>query len=193
MKISYTLTEEDFLQHQLYLASQSQRIRKKEQRTWKLLSFAFSALGVTLLFTGTASPAGPLSILFAGLTVFFYPAFVKRRYVDHYRNHIRENYQNRVGHPSDIELREDHLFMKDKTGEGKIKLEELEKLVETRHYYFLRLKSGPSIIFPKTQIQDLAAFRKSFEDLSIPILPDMDWEKKFVGLPNFFAKSSAKN
>lgn len=193
MKIRYTLTEEDFLQHQLYLASQSQRIRKKEQSAWKWISFIFTALGVVLILSDTGYPAGPLSVLFGFITVLFYPAYVKRKYVDHYRNFIRENYQNRIGYPADFELKKDHLFLKDKTGEGKVNLDELEKLVETQHHFFLRLKSGVSIIFPLSKTPDKAALLSSFETIGLEIEKDLDWERKFLGLPNLFAKSSAKN
>ena len=193
MKIRYTLTEEDFLQHQLYLASQSPRIRKKEQRAWKWISFAFSALGVLLIISDTGYPAGHVSVLFGFITVLFYPAYVKRKYVDHYRSFIQENYQNRTGYPADIELKEDHLFMKDKTGEGKLNLDELEKLVESQHHFFLRLKTGVSIIFPKDKIKDLASFQQGFQDAHVPIEPELDWERKFLGLPNLFAKSSSQN
>jgi len=83
--------------------------------------------------------------------------------------------------------------MKDKTGEGKVNLDELEKLVETPHHFFLRLKSGVSIIFPKNKISDKTAFLSSFQAIGLEIEEDLDWERKFVGLPNLFAKSSTKN
>ncbi|MDW3646584.1 MAG: hypothetical protein R8P61_05970 [Bacteroidia bacterium] len=192
MKLSYTLSEEDFLQHQLYLASNSQRIRKKEQRAWKLISFIFSLIGVILYLTDTAFPLGPFAILFGFITVLFYPLYVKKHYKDHYKNFIQENYQNRIGFPTEVALHEAFLFMKDKSGEGKIDLSELEYLIEIQQNFFLRLKSGHSLIFPKAQIQDLPAFRKSFQDIDVQVEPDLDWERKFLGLPNLFTKASPK-
>ena len=89
MTLKYTLTEDDYLQHQLYIASKTNRIKKKRRQSWITMVFVFVALTVLLFQTDNILLSfyfGVLSIL----TLIFYPFYLKKHYKKHYQKiHFR--------------------------------------------------------------------------------------------------------
>ena len=123
MTINYKLDKEDFLTYQCFTASKSSRIQKKRKRDLMILvigSILFAGyfyyqqnIAMTIYFIVTA-------VVFA----LFYNRYFKWRYKKHYTNFIDENYQNRIGIESEMEILDDEIFVRDKTGEGKVRIEE---------------------------------------------------------------------
>ena len=96
MTIDYKIDEKDFLTHQLFVASKSDRIKRKRKRSKILLPLIYVAFGLLFLFQDKVS----LTIIFfiIGLLWFLiYPFFERRHYIKHYTGFIKENYQDRLG------------------------------------------------------------------------------------------------
>lgn len=49
MKLSFHLDQNDFLQHQLYVASKSKRVQNKRRSSWLIVSGTFVLLGLLFL------------------------------------------------------------------------------------------------------------------------------------------------
>jgi hypothetical protein len=60
----------------------------------------------------------------------------------------------------------------------KIKNSEFDKMIELKEHYFLRLKSELSLIIPKREIADQETFKKSFSDIDLNYVNDLDWKWK---------------
>ncbi len=175
LQIDYQLEENDFLEFQLFAASQSPLIAKKKRRSWLLLSLASTALTVNFIF----QQGGYLAVYFGVISVIiilFYPRYINRQYKRHYIKHVRENYVNRFGTIEHLEFHDDHLFVKDKIGEGTINVSEVECVDETPNHFFLKVSTGMSIVIPKNGLNNLNEIREEFQRLGIVINNHLDWK-----------------
>ena len=179
MTIEYSLQKEDFLTYQLYTASNSEQVQKKRRRNRLLVPLVYVILAFALYMVESTVLA-IVFLVFAALWLFFYPRYGRRRYEKHFDKFIDEHYQNRLGKTGTISLEEDHILMKDYTGESKIKLEAIEAIDEIQHYYFIRFSSGVSLILPKRRIANLEEVEPAITDLvqklQIPHQVNLDWK-----------------
>lgn len=89
MELHYTLDQNDFLQHQLYLASKSERIKKKRRKSWGMACLA----SLSLCYLFFAMDNNFLMYSFLGFTIFtalFYPLYLRRLYYKHYQKYIAD-------------------------------------------------------------------------------------------------------
>lgn len=179
MIIKYTLNENDFLTHQLLVASKSDRVKKK--RTWGkiLVPISYGVLGLLFLIQDRIELTISFSIL-AILWFFVYPIWDRNRYIRHYRNFIRDNYKDRVGDVVTLELTKDLILATDKASESKILTTELVEILEVPSVILIRLKGGQSFILPKEQISDIEALRSELKELAghlkIKYETDNEWK-----------------
>lgn len=181
MTIDYKIDEIDFLTHQLFVASKSDRIKKKRKRNKVILPLIYIAFGILFLFQDKVS----LAILFyiIGLLWFFiYPIYERRHYVKHYKGFIKENYKDRLGRTATLEFNNEYILAKDSGSESKVLTTELEEMCEIPTTIFLRLKGGHSFILPKDKITDFdkvkARLKEIADHLKIKYNTDEKWEWK---------------
>ena len=75
MKIDYHLDEDDFLTHQLFIASRSPRIQLKRKRSWISVPIVYSIIGILFL---VQEQFGLMFVfVFLGFLVCFYPKWDK--------------------------------------------------------------------------------------------------------------------
>jgi len=151
MTLQYTLDENDFLTHQLYIASKSERIRKIRKRGRLVLSIAYALMALLFYFQGKSS----LMIIFLILALCWFiinPFFERKKYVRHYKKFIAECYKIRIGRMATLTINNECFVTKDDGGESKIIATETEEIVEIPSLFLLRLKSGQSLIIPKNKI-----------------------------------------
>lgn len=142
-----TLNEHDYLAYQLYTASKSPRVKKARLWRWifttttlACVAFLFSDSDDTFLFY--------YFIILTLLSLTLYPFYSRWLYKRHYSKHIKETRKGNFDVSSEIEVNHDHIFTKDKTGEGKFNTSEIDAIEETGEHYFIKLGAG-SIIIPK--------------------------------------------
>jgi len=181
MTIDYKIDETDFLTHQLFVASKSDRIKRKRQRSKIIVPLIYVGLGLLFLFQDKFS----LTIMFfiIGLIWFFiYPLWERRHYIKHYQGFIKENYKDRLGRIATLEFSNDYILAKDNGSESKVLTTELEEICEIPTTIFVRLKGGQSFILPKDKITDFdkvkARLKELANHLKIKYDTDEKWEWK---------------
>ncbi|MBO4233595.1 hypothetical protein FO675_04640 [Riemerella anatipestifer] len=181
MTINYKIDENDFLIHQLFVASKSARIKKKRQRSKVILPLIYIAFGFLFLFQDKVS----LAIIFfiIGLLWFFiYPVWERRYYVKHYKEFIKENYKDRLGRTATLEFNNEFILAKADGSESKVLTTELEEICEIPTTIFVRLKGGQSLILPKDKINDFekvkARIKELADHLKIKYGTDEKWKWK---------------
>ena len=181
MTIDYKIDENDFLTHQLFLASKSYRIKKKRQRSKIIVPLIYFVFGFLFLIESNFS----LIIIFfiIGLLWFFiYPLWERRHYINHYKGFIKENYKNRLGRIATLEFGNDFILAKDNGSESKVLTTELEEISEIPSTIFIRLKSGQSFILPKDKIININIVKTRLKELAnylkINYEIDETWEWK---------------
>jgi hypothetical protein len=181
MKFAYTLDENDFLNHQLYLASKSERIKKNRLKNhfWVVAAF----LSMTLLFY-IKNDKG-LLWYFAGAALIagvFYPLYSRRLYRRHYQKFIRENYSHKIAKEFVLHLDADRLWSKDELSEGSISLSALSEIVEVPTAFYLKTAASVALLLPKNQLSNLSDVRAELESVAkryaIPYQQELTWQWK---------------
>jgi len=181
MKLNYSLDAEDYLNYQLFNASQSKNISNKRKRNRFIPAIVFFVLGIVPRFNLT-EPFTLIYISISVLWIFIYPIWDKRLYINHYKKFINENYQNNFDKNVEVVLSEDKIFMKDGNSESKIDLIELQEINEVSVAFYLKLKSSQSLILPKNkissleEIKDLLNFIKEKYSISYNNFPEWKWK-----------------
>lgn len=159
-----TLTENDYLTFQLYIASKSPRIRRTRLRSWITVTVTFALL--SLLFYNTQNDT--LAIYFGvltGLCLTLYPSYLRWKYKRHYLNIIRETYQHMFGTKAELEFTTDQIITRDRSGEIKINKSELAEINEIADYYFIKSSTGSSLIISKHNSEELETIKSEINSL----------------------------
>lgn len=165
MKVNYALDTKDFVTHQLYLASKSERIKKKRKRNQFIVPLIYVALGLFLLF-GDKTISGIFFFVVALLWFLIYPKWERRRYEKHYKAYVKENFKERFGRLATVEFNNDLIYMKDASSEAKIMTSELEEISEIPTAIIVRFKTGQGLIIPKDKIENINHLRERLQQIA---------------------------
>ena len=168
MILDFELNEQDFLDFQLFTASQSKRINKQKRNNWILLTGGFGILSICFYSKDNIFLAVYFGIaaIMCGL---WYPKYFVWRYKRHYKAFIKENYSYRFGERGHIEIDNQVIVSKNKTGESTLNVSEIEKIDETEKHFFVKIKGGFTLIIPKHTIQNPDEVRAQFEMLGFSV------------------------
>ncbi|MEM6379882.1 MAG: YcxB family protein, partial [Bacteroidota bacterium] len=164
MTLEITLSEQDYVNHQLFIASQSESVIKKRRVGRIVIPIIYLLIGVPFFLWNNNGP-GIFFIIIGILWFFFYPFYSRWKYRRHYQNYIKQYYQPRIGKPGAIELATPFLKTKDETGKAQIKVEQIDQLVELPQHFLIQLKSHQTFIIPKDQVEDQIGFLAFFDEL----------------------------
>ncbi len=180
MTIDYKIDENDFLTHQLFVASKSDRIKKKRKRTKVILPLIYFAFGLLFLYEDKFSLT--ITFFIIGLLWFFiYPLWERQHYINHYKGFIKENYKDRLGKSATLQLNDDFIIARDNGSESKVLTKELEEINEIPLTIFVRLKGGQSFILPKDKIANIDNVKTRLKELAtfLKINYDLDEQWKW--------------
>lgn len=176
MKIEYTLTEEDFLEYQLYITSLSKSITKKRLIARFAVPVLYILISIFFYFYDNNQNAILICIFLGALWLLVYPLYSKYRYKRFYLNYIKKNYKDRLDQVDALKLGNNtYFYVKEQGKEGKVKTTDVAKLIELKNHFFLQMKKEGAIILPKTYILNVEAFKKIITDLNIEYLNETDW------------------
>lgn len=126
-----------------------------------------------------------LTYYFSGagiLTLFLYPLYLRFHYRRHYQKFVAETYKNRFNEIATIKFSADCIEASDKMSETKINNVEIQEIIETGEHIYLRMKSGSSLIIPKSKIESVGDFRTTLYELAgkmnINFLSELKWKWK---------------
>lgn len=181
MTLTYSLTVNDFLQHQLFSASKNARIKNQRITNWLICSATFLLLG--FLFYESGNTLMTWYFLIFGIVFFcFFPLYQKQHYKNHFTKYVVETYKNRFGEITNLTFTDEHIESKDITGESKINLAQIENTTETGNYFYLQIRTGGHLIIPKSGIPDVAMVRHELKifckKLNIKFLEELNWKWK---------------
>ncbi|WP_248722313.1 YcxB family protein [Seonamhaeicola sp. ML3] len=177
MKLEYTLDEDDFIQYHLFVASNSESIKKRRL----IMRFLIPSIYLVFAFLEYSKGKTTLSIIFLVLSIIWfilYPIYTKYRYRKHYIKSVNNNYKNSFFKPIKLEVTSDLIITEDFTGETKTKISEIKSLTEIKETFFLNITTNASIIIPKRGIKNINHFKEEFVKLAIPIENKLNWKWK---------------
>lgn len=175
MKLNYALEESDFLAYQMFTAFKSESVQKKKRYGWLFLTLIGGVLTLFCYAQGI-----PSLIIYFGivtlLTALFYGKYFNWRYRRHYTKHIKEHYTQRIGVDIEMDIQDDYIFSKDKTGEGKLNISEIEVIHETPEHLFIQISNGVSWIMPKAKVGNIIAVKNKFQEIDVLINDELNWK-----------------
>ena len=93
-----------------------------------------------------------------------------------YRNFILENYANLLDEIEFIEIHREYVLVKNKTGEGKINISEINSIIEVQNQLYIKLSVGTALITPKNQVPNHLEIIKRYKELNIPYFNELNWK-----------------
>ncbi len=179
MTLKYSLDENDYLHNQLFISSKTERIKKQRTRSWIIISLGFFSLAY--LFSQTDKDIFAYYFIGIGiLSTFLYPLYHKSYYRKHYQKYIADTLKNRFGETVTVTFTDTNIECVDRTGDSKINLAEIEEIFETGEYFYLKIKSGVSLIIPKLKIEtndNLEIELKALADkLNVNYTSELNWK-----------------
>ena len=164
MLFEFTLDENDFLTFNLFVASQSERIRKRRFRSRLAAPIVQAAFGLVFLFDHKILP-GILFLAIAPVWYFVYPLWEKKYYLRSYKAFIRENMGALINKTVSLEFTDGFILAKEGGNEGKIPFSEIDRINEISSAIFIRLKGGKAFIVPKDRISNPEALRTILKEI----------------------------
>lgn len=166
MTINFKIDEKDFLRHQLFIASKSNRIKKKRLRNKILVPLIYFVFGV-MCFIEKNYFVMFLFFIFGLLWFLIYPIWEKRHYIKHYECFIKENFKERFDKNLILEFSDDFIVAKDDGSESRVSTKEIEDIVEIPSTIFVRLKGGQSFILPENKIVNIDDVKVRLKELAV--------------------------
>ena len=182
MSLVYSLSQEDYVIHQLFLASEQPSIKSKRNKSRIVLPIFMFVLAGFMFVSASTLFLEFIYIILGILWYIFYPKYSAYKYKKHYQKYIAENYLQKVNLAVELEIQDEYLLAIDPSAESKIKAEQFEKINELRDYYLVRLVINSSILIPKksgVKQGDASEFVSSLATrYNIPVIDNQDWEWK---------------
>jgi len=178
MMYTYSLTENDFITHQLYVTSTSVQVQKKRRRAWIVLTAAFLVLSAVYLMSKNYYMATFFALI-STMYAFFYRKIQRRQYIRHFTRHVRNNYQNRIGEEIEIGVSGEHLIANSKVSEGKILIAEIVGVSEISDLALIHVSTGESLIVPQRMDgyrEFLNELRSALSNQQVEWVKLPDWE-----------------
>ncbi|OCK41823.1 hypothetical protein BA195_13765 [Tenacibaculum soleae] len=177
MKLEYILEEKDFIDYHLFAMSENKKAGKIMATTKFILVGLFLFIGINMYNKNNIEFAIILGII-AILTFIFFNKLYKSKLRKHFSKIVKNSYAKRIGEKETMEFNSEYLITEDKTGEGKTKISEIEKIDETQNNFFIKLSNGSSFIVSKKGVNNLELIKKNWKELNIPISENLNWEWK---------------
>ena len=155
MKLEYKIDENDFLTYQLYAASKSNLIKKNRQCVRVIMSLIYILFGFFFCIIENSSIMLIVFIIGGFLCFFLYPVGARRAYVEFYKKFIKENFKDKFGHITTLEINDDYLFEKENNNESKFSTTGIAQINEISQAIFIQLNGGLSLILPKDKIENI--------------------------------------
>lgn len=178
MTIELKIDENDYLNYQLFVASQSKTIKRKRNRNKIIIPILYLLIGTSGFYNNSIF-MGIVFCIFAVLWFFLYPLWERNNYIKHYKNFIQENYKDAFGKSAFLEISDKTIFIKDEVSDSKLLTSEIKEIYEIPTSIYIRMKAGKTLILPKSKIPSIQELKSELIRLSsvlkINYISDENW------------------
>ncbi len=179
MKIEYILEKEDYLTYLLYTEFTSVKAKRAIRNGKLIVPLAFFGLGVIFLFLNLIIVACILTAI-GILYTFYYTSSVKKKFYLQYKEYVEDVYRYRFGKKTNLEITNDLIIETNDLTECKYIISGIKEINEIPTAIYLKMKSGGSIIIPKSRINHIRVLKSNLEELAtflqIKYIIDDDWK-----------------
>ena len=176
MKITYSLTNDDFLTYQLYTISKSELHNRKRYRSRYFIPLLYVAFSLFLYYQKKNLTTSLTFIGIAVLWMLFYPVYSKWSYQNQLKKHISKNYQNRIDTPITLEIVNGKVIAKDPTAESNVDASEIASLIELPKHFLIQLTTNTAFIVPKQAVENPDLLQQEMIAIGATYINELDWE-----------------
>jgi len=151
--------ENDFLQFHLFDDATNTGVKKGRSISyiWVIITAAF--LGFITYQKINHISVSTIEIILFAFCMCLLPSFNKWNRKNQYRKFVRETYKDNFGKLYTLSFNQDFIGLHNSSAESKIKLSDVDEVVETIKYFFVKLKTSASIIIPKEELENVDELR----------------------------------
>jgi len=182
MELNYALTENDYLQQQLYLASKNEQIKKQRKLNRILVLVILLIIGFLFYINNILFVAYYFTS--ASIICFLlFPFYLKKFYRIVFKKYVKANFKNKIGINTTVLFIEDSLEVISKgIGDHRINFSNFKNISEIDNYFFIAFNTGESFMIPKDGIEDVEGLRTKLKgiagNLKIEFISELDWKWK---------------
>lgn len=178
MNLQYQLEDIDTVQALMFYTWQNPTFKKKRNRNWLINTLALFSL--SLCFWISNNNYFATWFLIAGVILGcgfpFYIRWQQKRNFINYIANFSKDWEQQV---CKLVIEDGYIEISDNDSWAKIALKRVAVVHEITSYFFIRFKSGTTIVIPKNKINDVEAVRKELMELqpnfNIPMVTDLKW------------------
>lgn len=178
MELNYDLNEDDFLNFQLYYASQNDKFVSQRNRDRLRLPGLSLLFGMVLLFDDRSSIWAYILIVSSFLFFVLYKWWSAWFYKRLYKRQVKENMKDDFPYHIKLLLDNDVIEIDSKKGHRRFNVRDIEYISETGAYFYIII-NRIYVIVPGNQISEIEIFRNQLENYKnsgIPYLEKLDWK-----------------
>jgi len=182
MELNYSLTENDYLQQQLYLASKDEQYKKTRKIGHIITIVLILVMG---LITYSLTKKVIFIYLFFVLTIIYCcvsSIYLKLNYKLQYKKYIKRVFENNFGLVVNLKFEKDLILISTLDRNSKFKFSSFENISETKDHFFITQISDENFIIPKEKIEDVSTVRVKLkriaQEVQIDFISDLNWEWK---------------
>lgn len=182
MTFKYKLQQSDYLDNQLFIASFSDRTNRKRRNS--VISVAVFYMGLGMIgFVTHSTIMGVTFMIMSALWYLFYPKYQTKRYYNHYKSFVVENYGEICDSEITIELTEDLIICRGDHVESKIQINSIKDIFELPNVFLVNLNKASNLVVSKTNIhndinQSQEFINKLNSEHNIEVHNHKNWEWK---------------
>ncbi len=177
MKHTLTITQQDHIAFQLYEASTNPLKKKARKRSYYSLIIIVVCLMI-ISYLGQHTFLFYYAFFCSLLSIFFGQLYLRWRHKRHYVKHVKNNFKDSDTEDATFEIDGEVINIEDRTGESKLKIQEIRKIDETGNHYFIRIGPGPVLIIPKVSPELNTEMKDMISAYKIDTTSHLDWKWK---------------
>lgn len=178
MNIRFILQEEDYLQHELFVASENKLFKFSSSKILGVY-LAVSAISGYYLYTQNHLTVALISIVVGGVIIMALPRLVRGYYKNEITKYVQNTFGNSSGKEIECEFFMDNMLMGDGERAATIAYNQIENVTETSDYFYAKVQSSSHIIIPKVGIGNARPVKQRLlnicEESKIPYYEQLDW------------------
>lgn len=171
-------TEKDQLNVLLYQASRSENFRKSRRNSRLIFGTIMLLLG--MLFAVFERKMGIIFFTLSTIAFIFFPVYLGWYYKRNFTKLIKsDEYRAQTGSQYNITFEQQSVLVQSPIGETRYLCDNFDYISETGDSFYIRLKTGALLIFPKNQIIDIRELKNYFKTIcstyGINFIDDNRW------------------
>lgn len=179
VKLSYTLSKNDYLDHLLYTASKTPSVVKKRRNNRIILPILYLSIALFGIAIGNLAMFSSLFLL-SLLWYILFPKWENKQYIRQYSKYLDEQLEDNTDEDVELEFSNASIIKKGADYEYTIFYRQIRGWYETGQAIYIGLMDDYTIIIPKRSVQQLDEIEEivsnNQEGVLIKVTKDLNWK-----------------